>query len=208
MNGIAGTREFPLRDDYRGFSLMELLAASLLVLLLFGLALPALAQMRYRAERLGAAAEIQGLVSRGRLQALQQGVMVGIHFERTPDGRFQCQLFKDGNANGVTAADRERGIDPPVTAPLPLFRETGFKPELPPGTAPAVPPARGNFQGGDAVALTGDTLSFSPLGTFSNGSIYLGDGREFLCLRLAGNLGRIRIFRWKPGQSAWQEVVQ
>ena len=204
----ATSRALPHCNENSGFSLVELLLAALVLLLMMGLAQPGFANMRSQAQRLSAAAELQRLIWQGRTRALHQGVMVGFHFDQFPDGVTRYQLFQDGNANGITAADRERGIDPPVTRPLPLFKETGFRPELPPGTAPAVPPGRGAFQGGDAITLTGDTLSFSPLGGFNNGSIYMGNGREFLCLRLAGSLGRIKIFRWKPGQPAWLEVVQ
>ena len=208
MTGTHGKTCSSSDGEYRGFSLVELLAVSLLLLLLAGMALPGFATMRAQAQRLGTAAELQRLIWQGRTRALHQGVMVGIHFDRFPDGALRYQFFQDGNANGITAIDRAQGIDPPVTAPLPLLRESSFKPALPPAYAPAVPPATGSFHGGDAIALSGDTLSFSPLGGFSNGSIYLGNGREFLCLRLAGSLGRIRIFRWKPGQPAWQEVMQ
>jgi type II secretory pathway pseudopilin PulG len=208
MPRTAGVRFVSSCGEAGGFSLLELLAASLLLLLLLGMALPGFANMRTQAQRISTATELQRLIWQGRTRALQQGVMVGAHFERLPDGTLRYQMFQDGNANGITAADRERGIDPPVTPPLPLLRDSTFKPELPPESAPAIPPGRGGFQGGDAITLAGDTLSFSPLGGFNNGSIYLGNGREFLCLRLAGSLGRIRIFRWKPGQPAWQEVVQ
>ncbi len=208
MHRTGKTRDIPPRGENGGFSLMELLAVSLLLMLLLGLALPGIAQMRTQAQRISTAAQLQRLIWQGRSRALHQGVMVGFHFERLPDGAHRYQMFQDGNANGITAADREQGIDPAVTGPLPLFRDTGFKPELPPATAPSVPPGRGAFQASDAITLTGDTLSFSPLGGFNNGSIYLGNGREFLCLRLAGSLGRIKVFRWKPGQPAWQEVVQ
>ncbi len=199
MHCTATNRDLNDSNENSGFSLIESLAAGLLLMLLLGLALPGFANMRTQAQR---------LIWQGRSRALHQGVMVGFHFDRLPDGTHRFQMFQDGNANGITAADREQGIDPAVTVPRPLFRDTGFKPGLPPATAPAVPPGRGAFQAGDAITLTGDTLSFSPLGGFNNGSIYLGNGREFLCLRLAGSLGRIRIFRWKPGQPAWQEVVQ
>jgi hypothetical protein len=190
-----------------GYSLVELLAVTAVVLLALGLALPGIAQMHSRSQRLSAAEEFQRIIWRGRVEALQRGVMVGIHFERLPDASYRYQMFKDGNANGITAADRLDGHDPALTPPLPLFTETGFRPQLPPATAPAVPPEQGGFTGTDAIALSGDTLSFSPQGSFSNGSIYLGNGREYLCLRFAGNLGRKRIYRWKPGQFAWLEVL-
>lgn len=208
MHGTAKNRDRNDGDEYSGFSLVELLVAALLLMLLLGLAQPGFANMRSQAQRLSAATQLQRLIWQGRTRALHQGVMVGYHFDRLPEGVTRYQLFQDGNANGITAADRELGIDPSVTPPLPLFKDTGFKPELPPVTAPAIPPGRGALQASDAITLTGDTLSFSPLGSFNNGSIYLGNGREYLCLRLAGSLGRIKIFRWKPGQPAWQEVVQ
>lgn len=186
----------------RGFTLIECVVTLGLIALSVSASLPALARMQCRNQQTLAAQELKMLVQRGRMQALQRGVRVGIHF--TQDGKgWSYRYYRDGNANGLTALDREKGLDPPMGSAQPLFWGIPFTPRLTPG-APAI---NGDTPPDDPITLTGHTLTFSPTAGFSNGTIYLGNGSEALALRLQGSTGRVRIYSWHAGMPLWKEII-
>jgi prepilin-type N-terminal cleavage/methylation domain-containing protein len=188
--------------EIRGFTLVESIVTLGLISLCASLSLPALGRMRQRSQQTIAAQELKMLVQRGRMEALKRGVRVGIHFSKAGTGWTYC-YYRDGNANGLLAADREKGIDPPIGSPQPLFRENPFTPRL---TADA-PPITGEALPDDPITLTGHTLTFSPTASFNNGTIYLGDGREALALRMQGSTGRVRVYSWHAGLQNWKEII-
>ena len=186
----------------RGFTLIECVVTLGLIALSAAASLPALARMQVRNHQTIAAQELKLLVQRGRMEALQRGVRVGIHFTQDDKG-WSYRFYRDGNANGLTAPDREKGVDPPLGSALPLFWSNPFTPRLTAG-APVI---SGETQPDDPITLTGHTLTFSPCASFNNGTIYLGDGREALALRLQGSTGRVRVYTWHPGLQNWKEII-
>ncbi len=184
----------PPRRAQRGLSLPEVCVALALAALGCALAAPPMAAFQASARRQAAGAEIRQAINRLRFEALHRGVAVGAVLSDR-DGEPWFQIFVDGNANGVTAADRSAGIDKPLGPPERLSPEVRLRLARPPG-----------MRDGDAITFRGDTLTFSPLGSFSNGTLYLGDGREFLRARLNGTSGALRIERWLPAKERWQEI--
>ena len=104
-----------------GYSLIEAIVVVGLLALLVLVSLPALARMQRRNQQTIAAQELKMLVQRGRMQALQRGVCVGIHFTQEKTG-WSYRYYRDGNANGLTASDRDKGVDPPLGPAQPLDR--------------------------------------------------------------------------------------
>ena len=185
-----------------GHSLIEAIVVVALLSLLLLISLPALARMQRRSQRTLAAQELRMLVQRGRLEALQRGVCVGIHFTQESTG-WSYRYYRDGNANGLTAIDRDKGIDSPMGPAQPLFWNNPFTPRL----SPDAPAISGETQPDDPITLTGHTLTFAPTASFNNGTIYLGDGREELALRLQGSTGRVRVYTWRLGMKNWKEII-
>ena len=191
--------------DARGVTLIELTLAVALVAVLLGLSLPALTAGGEAVEVLGAARYLAGEVARARAVAVRRGTAVGLRFVPEDDD-FRVQAYADGNGNGVRRTDVARGIDEPVDEP---FRLREHFPGVRVARNAAVPSVGREAAGtGDAGAVrlgTGGTLTMSPLGTATGGTIYLlGRGGRQAAVRVLAATGRVRVLTFDAGTGEWR----
>ena len=191
--------------DARGVMLIEVTLAVALVAVLLGLSLPALTAGREAVEVLGAARYLAGEVARARAIAVRRGAAVGLRFLPEDDG-FRVQAYADGNGNGVRQTDVARGIDEPVDEP---FRFSERFPGVRVARNAAVPSVGREVAGAaDAGAVRlggGATLTMSPLGKATAGTIYLlGRGGRQVAVRVLAATGRVRVMTFDAGSGEWR----
>jgi type II secretory pathway pseudopilin PulG len=153
----------------------------------------------------GAARYMSSRLAEARLDAIAQSREVALRF--TPaDGTYSFSIYVDGNRNGVLARDIARGVDRRTAGPEKIsdnFRNVDF------GVQPGVPPIdSGSSPSGDPIKLgVSNSVSFSPLGTSTTGTIYLTSrsGAQY-AVRMLGTTGRIRIYRFMKGDGKWLPV--
>ena len=146
----------------------------------------------------------QAMLARSR--ALQHSASVGIRFEQDAGG-YRFGVYVDGDGDGIRHVDVARGVDRQLGLfqrlheTYPLVR-LELDASVPPVTASA--PAGANA---DPVRFgAGDTLTFSPLGTATSGSLYLRGRTGHQCaLRVLGTTGRIRLLCFDRGRGEWAE---
>ena len=102
--------------------------------------------------------------------------------------------------------DIARGIDEPVDAP---FRLREPFPGVRVARNAAVPSiGSGGAGAGDAGAVrlgAGGTLTMSPLGTATGGTIYLlGRGGRQAAVRVLAATGRVRVMTYDAGEGEWR----
>ena len=187
-----------------GFSLVELSVVLLLLGVSATLALPSIRTGLDGMRGVAAARYLAALAQSTRVRAAMQSVHVGLRFERDGDG-YRYALYADGNGNGLRARDIRSGVD----APLAPFERIGDRfPGVAIGIAARVPGIsnRGALPAGaDPVRFgASDTLTFTPLGTATSGTLYLHhrSGRQF-AVRVLGATGRTRILEFREATASW-----
>ncbi len=158
--------------------------------------------------RVGAAArELAGVMARLRGTAIATGERMAIRLEWS-EGRYRYAVYRDGDGDGVRADDIAAGRDPMVEAPRDLpSRHAGVDFGLCDEAIPEVPPGSGSLPpGGDPVRFgRSDTITFTPRGTASSGTLYVSDGRGLVAaIVLYGGTGRIRTCRFDRDLWAWR----
>ncbi len=71
---------------------------------------------------------------------------------------------------------------------------------------PAIPPRRGTVAPGDDPVRFGrsDTITFTPRGTASSGTLFISDGRSLVvAVVLYGHTGRVRTWRYLRDGGGW-----
>lgn len=187
---------------HRGYSLVETLAASAILSVLAGAAVPSLVAARDEARARSAGDHLAALLHATRMEALKRHAHVALRFEpaAAPEG---CAMYEDGNGNGVRTSDIEAGDDRrirPYTALDALFPGVRF------GLEPGVPGIDGGESAGDGVRIGRSRLaSFSPEGTSTSGTVYLaGRGHRQLAVRILGATGRVRVFEFAWPSGPWR----
>ena len=176
------------------------------VTVLAGVAVPFLATARDGAQVTAAARYLSAQAMLARSRALQHGAAVGLRFEQDA-GRYCFTAHVDGDGDGIRRADVASGVDRPL-GPCQRLEEAypqvrlALDASLPPVTATS--PAGANA---DAVRFgRSDTLTFSPLGSATSGSLYLRGRSGHQCaLRVLGMTGRIRLLCFDHDEGAWRE---
>lgn len=181
---------------------MEVTLAVALVAVLLGLSLPALTARGDAVQLLAAARHVASEVARARALAVRRGATVGLQFLPEEDG-FRVQTYVDGNGNGVRQTDIARGIDEAVDAELRLRdRFPGVRAARDPAVPPIGPASVST--GGPVRFGSGTTLTVSPLGTATGGTIYLrGRGGGQAAVRVLGATGRVRVLVFDAGAGEW-----
>ena len=188
----------------RGFSLLESLFVVALLALTAAIALPSILRGLDDARAMAAARYIAALARLTRIQAATRSTHVGLRFERE-GATYRYAVYVDGNGNGLRSRDVSRGIDHPIT---PVERIGDRFPGVAFGVADGVTrisDGRAMTRGTDPVRLgSADTLTFSPLGTATSGTIFLRSrrGRQY-AVRVLGATGRTRVLEFRHETGSW-----
>jgi len=183
-------------------SLIELTFAAGLLVTVSAIALP---QLTAGLEELRARAAVRYVTSRlqkVRAEAANRSNHVAVRFTRDAEG-YSFAVYTDGNGDGVRSADIHAGVDPRITDDERLpdhFPGVDFNalPGLPAADPSSSPP------GNDPVRVgTSHILSFSPLGTATPGSLYVGSARQQYAVRVLGETGRTRVLRFDRARRTW-----
>src|SRR5262245_63264661 len=100
----------------RGRTLLEMVFTVLILMSLLALGLPGLRAYSGQAELLGAAEIFKQQCRLARSVATSTGRQTAIRFEQGADGPY-ISVYRDGNNNGVLAADIQRGTDVRISGP-------------------------------------------------------------------------------------------
>lgn len=195
--GVRRRGTFPGGD---GLSLLENLVM-LALLLTVGLAvLPAALDIRARAASAAAAREFANLFAGLRYRAVGESRHYGVFFEETAEG-WSWAVYRDESGNGIRSRDIRAGREELVGGPwLVGSRWPGVDLATPPGDRPkGPPPSRSDLSDGDPVRFgSSDLVSFTPLGTASSGTLYLGTEERHWAVVLYGPTVRIRLWERRP----------
>jgi len=193
---------------YRGLSLVELLAALVLIGVLTSMLIPTGAEMIAGARAGAGAREMAATLQAMRWTAVSSNRSHGLYFALDQRG-WHWWVVRDGNGNGLRTAEVRDGTDPTVSGPHRLEdRVDGLYLGFPPApSVPAIPPRSGSIANlADPVKFgRSDLVSFSPLGTASSGTLYLTDRRHALrAVVLFGPTVRIRVWRFDTREARWK----
>lgn len=175
---------------------MELLCGCLLLTVLAGMAVPQALAALSRARTLAAARYLAARMQGARGQAAARSTHVGLRVVTRGDDLI-VSGFRDGNHNGIRAADIASGVDAQVDPELRLG-------DLFPGVR------AGASDGSVAPPLDGEevsTFSFGPTGTASSGTVYIrGRDEGQYAVRVLGATGRVRVLRFRAATRDWVDV--
>lgn len=188
----------------RGAAVIDLVAATALVVVLAAIAVPVAEGTLDRERAIMGAQFVAGQLQRARLESLRRGQSVAVHV-RMDRERTACQLFIDGNGNGVLQRDIDRGIDQA------LAPETWIDEQARAITLRINQPIR-DVSGSTSLAVGDDPLrigstslvSFSPDGGATSGTLYVA-GRQGpqLAVRVFGATGRVRTLIFDASTGQW-----
>ncbi|HEY3381452.1 MAG TPA: GspH/FimT family pseudopilin [Vicinamibacterales bacterium] len=188
----------------RGYSLIELVVCVALMLVLVGVATPAWLIARAGVRAVGAADYVASRLHVARLEALKRRANVAVRFEAEA-GDFRWAMYADGNGNGVRTAEIAAGIDPLIRAHERLsdhFPGVGFRIL---DLAEPIDGADGADQADPIRVGRSRMISFSPTGTSSSGTVYIGgQGPHQLAVRVLGATGRIRALTFNFSSGSWE----
>ena len=188
-----------------GMTLVDSMAGVAVVTMLAGLAVPFLMAARERSRVSAAAAYLSAQAMLARSRAVQHGAAVGLRFEADA-GAYRFGSYVDGDGDGIRASDVSRGIDRPLG---PAQRLGDAYPSVRFGLRASVPPIGSSRAAGshaDPIRFgRGDTLTFSPLGTATSGTLYLRGAGEQYAVRVLGATGRVRVLYFDAAAGAWRQ---
>ena len=186
----------------RGFTLLETLTTTALVLVVAAVALPITDRMRQEGEVRAAAFGISSRCARTRMAAVHRAARVGMRFTASGSS-WTVQSYVDGDWDGVRAADIASGRDPAIDQAVPIAAWLG-KASF--GFVTGCPLIDGSPPDGNALRIgSARMLVFSPDGSVSGGTFYLRGGTQasaYAVVVLAAT-GRTRVLRCRPGGQGW-----
>ena len=175
-----------------------------LLALTAAIALPSVLGGLDDARAMAAARHVAALARLTRVQAATRSTHVGLRFEREGP-TYRYAVYVDGNGNGLRSRDIRRGVDEAITS---VERIGDRFPGVAIGVAAGVTrisDGRVMMGGADPVRLgSADTLTFSPLGTATSGTIFLRSrtGRQY-AVRVLGATGRTRVLEFRQETESW-----
>jgi type II secretion system GspH-like protein len=189
-----------------GYSVLEVLFASGLIVTLAAIAVPnVLAGLdEYRAA--GAARYMSVRLQRARMEAVMRSRAVAVSFKRLSTGQYTFTVYVDGNRTGILASDIARNVDVDIGPPESLadtFAGIDF------GVLPGVAAAESGSPppGEDPIRLGGsNSVTFTPRGTASSGSLYLRGRRAQYVIRIFGETGKTRVLRFDAATKQWKPL--
>jgi hypothetical protein len=171
-----------------------------------GAAAPSLTGALWRYRVRAAAREVAADLARLRSVAVVTGQAVALRLNWS-DGRYVLRIFRDGDGDGIRADDIAAGRDPLEEGPRDLpSRYEGVDFGLLDASIPEVPPGGGTLAPGSDPVRFGrsDTITFTPQGTSSSGTLYISDGRSaVMAIVVFGGSGRIRTCRFDADSYRW-----
>lgn len=192
-----------------GFQLVEMVVALAVLTAVLVVGAPPLMGLSADLRLSLAASELVGTLRRARSLALRHNANVAVKLRTGDDGTVTFALHLDGDGDGVTTADIDRGTDLEVEPPRRLAhfgRDVRFG--FPPGRPPTDPgdPRRPLDRLDDPIRFNrSDLASFGPLGTATPGSLYVTDGRSRLvAVRVFGTTGKVRVLTWDGDGRRWR----
>lgn len=190
----------PFLQASAGYTLVEILLVISLLGVLAGVAVPVTTSTLDELRAAGAARHVAARVAATRLDAVRRSSTVALQF--APVGAdHSFRPFVDGNGNGLRAADITTGVDRPLGRIERLeehFAGTSF------GLIPGIPDLNGAVGPASGVRLgTTMTLSVSPTGGCTSGTLYVRGRRSQYAVRILGATGRVRLFRYDTGARQW-----
>ena len=187
-----------------GAALIDIVVASALCVVMVAIAVPVVGGTLERERTIVGAQYLAGQLLRARLDSLKRARAVAVRVEVIGD-RTQLQLFADGNGNGVLQRDIDRGIDPPLSPPEWLDAQAR---DISLRVNQTVKDVAGTatIAAGDDPLRIGNTalLTFSPLGSASNGTLYVAAHRgPQMAIRVFGATGRVRVLMFDTQTRLW-----
>jgi hypothetical protein len=117
-------------------------------------------------------------------------------------------VYADGDGDGIRADDIASGTDPVIEGERDLrSRYEGIDFGMLEQAIPDVPPQSGSLPpGSDPIRFgSADTVTFTPSGTASTGTLFISDGRDtVIAVVLYGRTGRIRTWRLDRSVEQWR----
>jgi type II secretory pathway pseudopilin PulG len=189
----------------RGYSVLEVIFVTALIVTLSGIALPQTVASLDDFRAAGAARYVSSRLYRARMLAVMRSTSVAIQFSRTPAG-YSFTEYQDGNGNGVLTSDIKSGIDRRVGLPESLrdnFRGIDF------GALPGLPPIdpAGTPPGDDPIRLgAGSILTFTAHGSSSTGTVYIRGRDAQYAVRIFGDTGKSRMLKFDHRAARWRQI--
>jgi hypothetical protein len=188
----------------RGYSFIDLMAATTIAAIMFGATVPIAHSMLDRSRVTAAAVYISSRIALTRMEAVKRSAYVAIRFFPRGDG-YWFRTYVDGNHNGVLVTDISRGIDQPITPDVRLD-------QLFPGVSFGIHPNVGNLDPGDVLNHTDPVqigsstlLSFNPNGSATSGTLFIrGLGANQAAVRVLGTTARTRVLRFDFRGAVWR----
>lgn len=189
-----------------GYSLVELLFVSGLLVTLSGMAVPELLNGLDDYRAAGAARYVSTRMQRVRMEAITRGLEVAMQFTQVGAG-YTYAVYMDGNHDGVRKKDIQDGVDPRVGSDERLQDhftgvDFGAQPGLPAVDAGSAPP------GNDPIRLGASNMaSFSSIGTATSGSVFIRGRRNAqYVVRILGTSGKVRALRFDQRARQWKPL--
>jgi prepilin-type N-terminal cleavage/methylation domain-containing protein len=174
-----------------GYSLLELLVATAIILIMAAVALPNINGYRQEAALLGAAQAFRSEFMKARSVATKKNTQTAIRFEKDQAGQNFYSTYIDGNFNGVLSVDIAAGLDQRISGP---FRLDAGQSGVDVGVLQNAPAPEGGPLGSEPIRFGNSRMvSFSPLGTGTPGTFYLRTRTSMAGVRVTGGSARVRI---------------
>jgi len=189
-------------------TVVELTVVLAIMGLAMAVALPNLVEARRAAGLVRVARTVASQTHLCRLRAINARRNVGLVFAREGE-RWVFTPVMDGDGDGVSRRDLERGVDPALAPAVRLDTLcAGASVGVPASWRVPDPSGRGRLRVADGLAAgRSDIISFSPLGDATPSTVYVNDGAgRLLALRIYGATARVRALEWRTGWPRWRQI--
>lgn len=184
-----------------GFTLIELMLVTALVVASVGIALPLMAESIDELRTASAARYLAARIMSARVEALKRSTPMGLRFHPM-SGDYGFRVHLDGNGNGLRTADIQQGLDPPMTNLERLGDNfPGVRFELM-ADVPDVDGGRDDRTDGVRIG-TSRILTLGPDGTATSGTLYVRGRRSQYAVRVLGATARTRVLQFHTGEQTW-----
>ena len=189
-----------------GYSLLELVFVLGIVATMMGIAGPSVLAGLDEMKTAAAVRYMSARLQRARMDAIHRGVNTAVRFTASGES-YAYTVYADGNGDGVTSRDIQRGTDAEIQAAERLFEafshvDFGTIAGLPAVDSSSTPP------GDDPIRFgSSDMVSFTPLGTATPGTFFIvGPHGSQYALRVLGETGRTRMLKFNARTHVWESL--